>query len=84
MSEHSCITCRHAFEAGVRNGKPARVCRRYPPQTHFIMILRPATTAMALKGAGQMMPVEEQRSAFPAVMDDWECGEFAPSLALLS
>lgn len=84
MSEQSCIICRHAFEAGVRDGKPARVCRRYPPQTHFIMILRPATTAMALKGAGSMVPVEEQRSAFPAVMDNWACGEFVPRLEMLS
>lgn len=81
---NSCITCRYAFEAGVRDGKPARVCRRYPPQTHFIVVLRQSTTAQTLKGAGQMMPVEEQRSAFPAVMDDWSCGEYAPSLALLS
>lgn len=83
MSEQ-CGKCRHAFEAGVREGKPALVCRRFPPQTHFIVVLRPATGGMLLKGSPQMMPMEEQRSAFPAVMNDWACGEWAASLAILS
>lgn len=70
----TCSTCRHHLAMGqIGVAKAAKaVCRRYPPQTHFIVVLR--------DGLQGPRPVEEQRSAFPAVMPDWICGEYAPLL----
>lgn len=79
-----CEKCRHVHEAGVREGKPALVCRRYPPTMQFLIVPRPAPMKMAIASAsvqgGQMIPSEEQRSGFPSVVADWTCGEFAPKL----
>jgi hypothetical protein len=73
----SCSNCRHMFTplATNHNDKPRPACRRYPPQTHFLVVLR---------GAVQPKPTEEQRSAFPPVMPDWYCGEYAPQIGLAS
>jgi hypothetical protein len=84
MIEQNCEKCRHVHQAGVREGKPALVCRRYPPQTQFLIVPRPAPMKINIATAGttggQMVPSEEQRSAFPAVMADWTCGEWAPAI----
>jgi hypothetical protein len=71
-----CDKCRHYFKPP--NGQAG--CRRFPPQTHFIVVLRQRSQLQP----HVMEPREEQRSAFPAVVPDWCCGEFAPNLALAS
>lgn len=83
MTDHNCATCRHSLQAGVREGKPALVCRRYPPQLSFIIVPRQMPPEMVLRGAqpNQLVPSEEQRSGFPAVMPEWCCGEFAGPLS---
>lgn len=85
MTEKNCGNCSHAWTppapleaptAGAPKGPPPQMgCRRHPPQTHFIMVLR----GNPLMGQ-QPRPVEEQRSAFPAVHATWLCGEWAPKL----
>lgn len=67
----TCATCRFAYQISKK-----MACRRYPPQTHFIVVLRNSIAA------GGAVPTEEQRSAFPAVNPDWLCGEHAPAIAL--
>lgn len=75
----SCATCKHLHKPGNDKARPA--CRRYPPQTHFIVVLRPSNVMVQ---GGSMKPVEEQRSAFPAVALDWACGEWTPSIEATS
>lgn len=79
-----CEKCRHVLQAGVREGKPALVCRRYPPTVQFLIVPRPAPMKLNLATAGgaggQMIASEEQRCAFPVVMADWTCGEWSPSI----
>lgn len=70
----TCKTCRHSQE-----GKPP-VCRRFPPQTHFLMTLQKPTVL----DNRPPMPREEQRSAFPPINPDWTCGEWAPAIAVVS
>lgn len=85
MSENTCSTCRHitlsvaAVEAqGEKPARPAQwACRRFPPQTHFIVVLR----GNALMGR-HPQPTEEQRSAFPPIQAEWCCGEHTPLLAM--
>lgn len=78
MSE--CEKCRHVHQAGMREGKPAYVCRRYPPQLQFLIVPRPAGGQLMVQAQPQMIPVEEQRSGFPSVVGDWSCGEFVPKI----
>jgi hypothetical protein len=74
VSEPSCKDCKHSQIAG------RMVCRRYPPQTHFIVVLRKAS-AIDMKPPA---PIEEQRSAFPPVNPEWYCGEFSLRVELLA
>lgn len=84
QEENVCATCAFGFisqagrdAAGDQPAQPVRMgCRRYPPQTHFMMVLR----GNPLSGRPPM-PVEEQRSAFPPVQPGWCCGEFQPQPA---
>ena len=74
--DKNCGTCKHSWMPP----KPAPQqlgCRRFPPQTHFIMVLRGNPLA-----GRPPHPVEEQRSAFPAVHPSWACGEWAPLLTV--
>lgn len=82
--KEECEKCRYCFQVGVRKGEPALVCRRYPPQTHFIIVPKMSENQLMVKAQPVMVPIEEQRSAFPAVMKDWSCGEFAPKIELAS
>lgn len=80
-NEEGCGKCRYGM-ANKDNGGWG--CRRYPPQTHFIIVLRQSKPALVMQGGPSMVPVEEQRSAYPPVKPDWWCGEFAPAIALTS
>lgn len=71
-----CDKCRHFFKP--TQGNPG--CRRFPPQTHFIVVLRPKSQLTP----HMLEPKEEQRSSFPHVAPDWACGEFAPAITLTS
>lgn len=75
MADQTCKTCRFVDTS---TQQPA--CKRFPPQTHFIVVLRPKSplTPHILE------PKEEQRSAFPAVALSWSCGEYAPRLEVTS
>lgn len=93
MIEQSCGTCRHhhlnkplaSANDAAASAPKAKVepglCRRFPPQTHFIVVLRPVQSRLQ---PGQVEPREEQRSAFPRVLPDWTCAEWAPAIALTS
>lgn len=83
----NCEACRFAITTQVavesddpEKAAPAKLaCRRYPPQTHFLVVLRGNPLA-----GQQPRPVEEQRSSFPPVLPVWGCGEFAPAISLTS
>lgn len=82
MSEKNCGACRYVYIGKAANDSkapPQHACRRHPPQTHFIVVLRKVSALQPT-----MQPIEEQRSAFPAVMPDWSCGEWAPRLEMSS
>lgn len=72
-----CDACRHYFKPA---NYPQAGCRRFPPYTHFIVVLRPKSQLTP----HIVEPREEQRSAFPVVMPDWRCAEWAPAIALTS
>ena len=72
-----CDKCRHFFKP---EKSPHPGCRRYPPYTQAIVVLRPKSQLTP----HIMEPREEQRSIFPVVMPDWYCGEFSPAIALTS
>jgi hypothetical protein len=78
-TENTCAKCRYVDTSAKR-----AACRRYPPQTHFIVVLRPTANQVMVAAKPAMQPVEEQRSAFPAVMPDWTCGEWAPRIETIS
>lgn len=83
----TCETCRYSIitqPAEVSDdpdkSAPAKhACRRYPPQTHFLVVLRGNPLA-----GQQPRPVEEQRSSFPPVLPMWGCGEYAPAISITS
>ena len=79
-TENTCLTCRHVRipNEDEKKQKVQTVCRRYPPHTHFIVVLRQSIAS------GGPVPVEEQRSAYPNVMHNWTCGEYAPRISLTS
>lgn len=91
MTEKTCSTCRHALAdeptdaandaaASPKKNVSSTVCRRYPPSMQFIIIPRPVSALQP----GAFVPVEERRSAFPNVMPDWTCGEYAQRIELAS
>lgn len=75
----TCEKCRHI----VVMGQERAACRRYPPTTQFIVVLREAKVQLMGQKAPSMQPVEEQRSAYPAVQKDWTCGEWAARLEVM-
>lgn len=82
MADQTCMQCRHSLIPTEEEKKKGQnlACRRFPPQTHFIVVLRPKSALQP----GAIEPREEQRSAFPMVLPGWKCGEWAPSIALSS
>lgn len=71
VKPETCSTCRH-LHTGM--GQPA--CRRFPPQVSYLIVPR-----LGIRG---MEPVEESRVAFPTVRSEWNCGEYAPRIEVVS
>lgn len=67
----SCCTCRYVHVSGKKD-EERYACRRYPPTAQSIVIPRQSVVQ-----PGQVIAQEEQRSMYPTVKPDWECGEFA-------
>lgn len=66
---HNCGTCKHSgLELGPSK-EMQRFCRRFPPSVSAVAV--PVQTVQ-----GPTFVVQNV-AAFPAVRDDWDCGEYA-------